>query len=118
MNVLPQPQQVTLLEGTTTLVSPLRVFAWEWQDEVAAWAEDLAKSTRIDVEFVDIDEADIVFSLASDIDGYRLVIDGAVHILCSWSDGVTQALTTLRQLGPVELYSAEQLPISSFDVPN
>jgi hexosaminidase len=118
VNVLPQPQQVTLLEGTTTLVSPLRVFAWEWQDEVAAWAEDLAKSTRIDVEFVDIDEADIVFSLASDIDGYRLVIDGAVHILCSWSDGVTQALTTLRQLGPVELYSAEQLPISSFDVPN
>jgi hexosaminidase len=118
MNILPKPQQVTTLEGTTTLHSPLRVCAREWRDEVRAWAEDLAKSTHIEVEFVEEDDADIVFNLASDLDGYRLHIDGQIRVQCAWSDGVVQALTSLRLLGPAELYSAQRVDLTSFEVPN
>ena len=118
MNLLPQPQEVTLLEGTTTLLSPVRINAREWSDEVEAWAADLSKSTMIDFELVESEDADITFGFATDIEGYRLTIDGQVRIMCSWSDGAVQALTTLRQLGPTDLFSVERSPLTSFELPN
>lgn len=118
MNLIPRPREISLLEGTTELISPLRIYPYEWEIQVRAWAEDLAKSTSIEVEFVAADEADIVFSYANDVPGYLMTIDGQVKIACSWLDGVVNALTTLRQLGPAELFAESKQALTSFEVQN
>jgi len=118
MDLLPKPQRFTKLDGSTTLVSPISIYAWEWQGEVAAWANDLSKSTQVDFEIVDTEDADIVFSYASDVSGYRLTVDGQVRIVCSWNDGAVQALSTLRQLGPDDLYAEERSSLTEIELPN
>jgi len=118
MDLLPKPQQFTKLDGSTTLVSPISIYAWEWQGEVEAWANDLSKSTQVDFEIVDTEDADIVFSYASDVSGYRLTVDGQVRIVCSWNDGAVQALSTLRQLGPDVLYAEERSSLTEIELPN
>lgn len=108
--LVPQPRSLDVRSGTVTWTSPVRVFVEsDWRDVVATFARDLETSIGWTVEFVDAADApDALIRRVADCgdEGYRLAIDTEVTIDASSAAGVAYALTVLRQLGPIELWSS------------
>ena len=118
--LVPRPRSLDARSGTVTWRSPLRVHVSnEWRDVIDTFAQDLLASIGWDVDFVDAHDApDLIVNIVNDcsVEEYRLSIDDAVTIDASSAAGVSYALTTLRQLGPDELWAVART-VQSFELP-
>ena len=106
------------LPGTVTWTSPLRVSVeLEWRDLVETFARDLASSIGWGV--VVGDEGELRITRVSDLsaEAYRLSVGVITRIEAGSAAGVIHALTTLRQLGPDELWSESTASLERIDLP-
>ena len=120
--VLPRPAFTEYLAGTVTWRSPLRVRLAheEWRTVIDTFAHDLESSAGWLVELVgEGDECDLEIRFLPELDEeeYQLVVAPTSFIDAGSGAGLAYALTTLRQLGPAQLWSTARAPLDSFDLP-
>ncbi len=121
LSLLPRPRVGEGLEGTLTLTSPLSIACDEqWSGVVEVFAADLEASIGWKVLRVSRDEASDVrldYDATRHDEHYTLRVTDHVVIAASGAAGFAYALTTLRQLGPAELWSREVVPLESWTIP-
>jgi hexosaminidase len=107
--LVPRPHSLDVRDGTLTIHSPWRISVErEWRGVVETFADDLRTAVGWDVEFVEPSTSpDVIVRRVDDCadEGYRLTVDESVTIDASSAAGVAYALTVLRQLGPIDLWS-------------
>jgi hexosaminidase len=106
--LIPQPRLLDVRDGTLTWRSPLRVAVPDqWCGVIETFAQDMRGAVGWDVVVVDAAMADVVIRKVEDCgaEEYRLTIDADVTIDASTGAGVSYALSVLRQLAPLELWS-------------
>jgi hexosaminidase len=101
--------------------SPLRVRLLHepWRTVVDTFGGDLASSVGWRLEVVGMsDECDLEIRFLPELDDeeYQLVVAPLSSIDASSASGIAFALTTLRQLGPAQLWSTEGEPLDSFEL--
>jgi hexosaminidase len=103
-----------------TLSSPLRVYCEdEYSDVVELFAADLARSVGWEVvRASDEETCDILLVVeeARASEGYSLNVGERVVLRASSAAGFAHALTTLRQLGPTQLWSREPTVLASWHI--
>jgi len=104
--------------GSLTWTSPLRVACDEgWNEEVAVFAAAMAASVGWRVVRVGPDQAcdlAVTYDATRPVEGYALRVGDRVDIAASSAAGLSYALTTLRQLGPAQLWSTTTTPLASW----
>jgi hexosaminidase len=120
--VLPRPTFAEYLEGSVTWRSPVRVRLEHevWRSVVETFANDLRASVGWVVDIVGVDEAcDLDVRLLPELEGeqYQIVVASLSSIDAGTSEGLYRALTTLRQLGPVQWWSQARVEINSAELP-
>lgn len=119
--LLPRPRFIEYLEGTVSWHSPVRVAVESrWTEVVAVFADDLRRSANVDVIAVAPGEpSDIEVHCVPEIshEEYQLVVAELTTINVSSARGLSYALTTLRQLGPVELWRDVTGPLGTIEMP-
>lgn len=119
--LLPRPRFVEYLAGSVTWNSPVRVAVDPaWADAVTVFADDLRRSTRVDVVAVppgEPCEVEVRCVPELSFEEYQLVVAELTTIDVSSVRGLSYALTTLRQLGPIELWGKEASSIEMIDMP-
>jgi hexosaminidase len=119
--VVPRPSFTESLVGTVTWRSPLRVRLSndQWIPVMETFADDLASSVGWRLELVgESDECDLEIRLLPELDDeeYQLVVAPISSIDAGSASGLAHALTTLRQLGPAQLWSSAGESLDSFDL--
>ena len=117
-SLVPQPQYRVDRPGTVRWSSPLRVSVEpEWSAVIERFSLDMASS--IGWEVIVSDEGELRVARASDLSGeaYRLRVGETTTIEAASEAGVSCALTTLRQLGPDELWSVSTTAVERIDLP-
>ncbi|HEY1825519.1 MAG TPA: beta-N-acetylhexosaminidase [Acidimicrobiales bacterium] len=122
VTVLPRPAFLDELGGSVSWRSPLRVRldVEEWRGVVETFAEDLARSVGWSVDFVgEADEADIEVRKLPELTGeqYQLAVARTTSLEAGNPAGLSYALTTLRQLGPVALWSEAKVELDEATLP-
>ncbi len=119
--LLPRPRFAEYLAGTVTWRSPLRVAVdAPWREVVAMFASDLRASVDWDVQLVQPgDPCDVEVRELPELGGeeYQLAIGAHALIEASSPRGLSYALTTLRQLGPRELWSESVTSLETIELP-
>ncbi|MHB8379146.1 MAG: beta-N-acetylhexosaminidase [Acidimicrobiales bacterium] len=107
--LVPSPRFVEYLSGTVTWRSPLRVSVDdEWRGVVETFGADLEQSTGWSVTFVgEDDDRDVEILRLPELDeeAFQISVAERTRVESSSPAGVAYALTVLRQLGPVSLWS-------------
>ena len=120
-DLLPQALVVEPRDGVVTWRSPLRIVTpTRFRDVVETFAADIARSVGWDVEFVDdVEHAQIRVVDTRDFEPeqYRILVDDCTDVYVSSRAGLSHAFTTIRQLGPVALWSKSCTTLDSFDLP-
>ena len=103
------------------LTSPLRVrYDDRWGDVVDVFTQDLATAVGWEVRRVFDGEAwDVRLTLDDTLgdEDYTLRVSDCVDITASSAAGCSYALTTLRQLGPAQLFSYQPTSLTSWTIP-
>lgn len=120
--VLPRPTAAEFGEGTVSWRSPLRVRLAhdEWRPVIETFASELRSSVDWDLDVVGAsEECDLDVRLLPELAGeqYHLAIATPSSIDAGSAEGLYRALTTLRQLGPVEWWSAKSVEIDVAELP-
>ena len=106
--------------GSVTLASPLRVYCdHNFDDALEVFADDLRASVGWQVLRVfDPSESDIQLTWDAHCteEGYTLRVGRRVEIGAASLTGAAYALTTLRQLGPPELFSVNTTHLANWTV--
>ena len=108
--VVPRPTFAEELTGAVTWRSPIRVRLGheEWRTVLETFSDDLTLSVGWRVELVgEGDECDLEIRFLPELDDeeYQLVVAPLSSIDAGSASGLSYALTTLRQLGPAQLWS-------------
>jgi hexosaminidase len=110
--LVPQPRQGEGLPGALVLTSPVRVHADDqWREIVEIFASDLDASVGWDVVRVTDDQQchiQLHYDAAHAPEDYTLHVGDRVVISASSAAGFAHGLTTLRQLGPAQLWSNQR----------
>lgn len=118
--LLPRPQELTAASGTISWTSPIRLrVPVEWCSVAETFAADLARAVGWMVDINGDGPWDIELRHVEDCvdEGYRLAVDQTAILEAGDRAGAAYALTTLRQLGPAQLWSSTRSPLDSFEVP-
>lgn len=119
--LLPRPRFVDYLEGSVQWRSPLRVSVdAPWREVVATFADDLRRSVGWDVQFVQpSDPCDLEVRELPElgVEEYQLAIAERTIVEAGTARGLSYALTVLRQLGPLELWSESATPLEVIELP-
>ena len=118
--VVPRPREARELDGALVVSSPLRLRG----DDVArgpaeVFAADLASGVGWDVTWTTEGDAQIRLSLDPRLESehYTLEVGEHVEIRAADAAGFTYALSTLRQLGPAELFSTSPTDLETWRIP-
>jgi hexosaminidase len=120
--VLPRPRFAEFLEGTISWRSPLRVRLEHeaWRPVLEAFADDLRSSVGWDLEIVGASaECDLDVRQLPELrnEQYQLAVGPESSIDAGSAEGLYRALTTLRQLGPAEWWSAKEARVDVAELP-
>jgi hexosaminidase len=119
--LVPNPRFVETLSGAVTWRSPLRISVEDdWSSVVKNFGLDLEKSVGWAIEPVERgEECDVEILRLPELalEAYQISVATTTRVEASSPAGLAYALTVLRQLGPDSLWSDEQNPLSSIDVP-
>ncbi len=119
--VLPRPRFLEHLSGSVTWSSPLRVVIdAEWRGVLATFAEDLAASVGWQVIEVPVGEPhDVEIARLPELgpEEYQLSVDAVTRVDAGTATGASYALTTIRQLGPVEWWSTTRFDLDRVELP-
>lgn len=120
LSLLPQPRSGEGRDGSFTLSSPVRVCCDDGFVEVVdVFAADLATAVGWQVFRVGTDETcdiDMRVDGARANEEYTLDVVESVRITASSAAGFAYALTTLRQLGPAQLFSSSPTTLEEWTI--
>ena len=118
--LLPLPRSADYQSGSVSWTSPLRVAVTDdWRGVVATFALDLSNAVGWDVQIVDAGGGgDIEIALDSTLgpEEYRVVVDDVTLITAGSPAGASYALTVLRQLAPVAMWSTSRSTLERCDI--
>jgi hexosaminidase len=113
-NLIPQPRSLIERGGSINWTSPIRVeVPNEWRGVVATFANDLRTSLGWEVIIVAEGQvSDLVIELRPIVkpEGFVMSVATMTTLYASDEAGVSYGLTTLRQLGPVSMWSRDTTP--------
>ncbi len=118
LSLVPQPREVRGHQGFFALTSPLRVsYNDEWSDVVDVFAADVMASVGWAVHRVASGEGSDIrlnYDATRAAEGYTVHVGDQVVLGASSSAGFAYALTTLRQMGPSQLWSTSVTTLESW----
>jgi hexosaminidase len=121
LGLIPQPRSMAARPGGVVWTSPLRISVDDgWKFVVKSFAVDLQTSIGWQVEIVDShDQPDIQIVHINDYrdEDYGLRTDQVTTIEASSAAGASYALTMLRQMGPMELWSGTRQRVEKIELP-
>jgi hexosaminidase len=120
LSLVPQPREVQGHQGLLTLTSPLRVsYDDEWSEVVDVFAADVSASVGWEVHRVaagEVTDIQLVYDATRAAEGYTVHVGDQVVLGASSEAGFSYALTTLRQMGPAQLWSARTTTLESWTI--
>ena len=118
VSLLPQARSLERRPGSIRLQSPLRVSAPpEWRGVLDTFARDLDASVGWGVEFVENGADLAVLEGGEGGEGFGLDVSDVITVRARTPEALAHALTTLRQLGPVQMWSSTRVPVTSLEFP-
>ena len=121
MDLLPLPGVVEVTPGVVRWRSPLRVsIEAPWPEVLETFGDDLRRAIGWRIDVVDGASAcdvRLVETVGLGDEGYRITVDERTLVEASTPAGLSYGLTTLRQLGPVDLWSLQGGIVEAIEVP-
>jgi len=119
--LIPSPRFIEYLSGVVTWRSPLRISVDdEWRVVVETFGVDLERSVGWSLAIVDEGEAcdvEILRLPELEVEAFQISVAECTRVEASSPEGVAYALTALRQLGPVSLWSNTPRVVESIALP-